>query len=47
MNTIPSVVDVLIVGAGPTGLTLACSLLYRRWQKCGQADYYRCSQRRT
>lgn len=29
MNTKPSFVDVLIVGAGPTGLTLACDLARR------------------
>ncbi|WP_261313432.1 FAD-dependent monooxygenase [Paenibacillus sp. DR312] len=29
MNTMPSSVDVLIVGAGPTGLTLACDLARR------------------
>ncbi|WP_159882362.1 FAD-dependent monooxygenase [Paenibacillus puerhi] len=34
MNPMPSFVDVLIVGAGPTGLTLACDLARRNVNHC-------------
>jgi ribulose 1,5-bisphosphate synthetase/thiazole synthase len=34
MNTLPATTEVVIVGAGPTGLTVACTLAKHGVQMC-------------